>query len=200
MPGTSSVDSLLYEVRSGSRDALATLLERYRPLLLSLATKSIPAELAGKLSPSDAVQETSVDAVRSLADLRATSEAECRAWFCALLFRNIEDASRKFVFSQMREVRREQPLTPDDSRNLASTIAKVCESPLDQILVREERTQVNIALSRLSDEHRAVIELHSRDGLSFVEIGCRFSKSADAVRMTWQRAVKRLTRELRDAL
>jgi RNA polymerase sigma-70 factor (subfamily 1) len=196
---SSSVNLLLSEVRSGSREALAKLLEQYRPMLLNIASKSIPLELAGKVSPSDAVQETAMDAVRSVHDLRATSEAECRAWFCALLFRNIEDASRKFVFAQMREVGREQPLSTDDSRNLAGLVPGITSTPLEHMLGREEGEQFEVALRQLSQEHRKIIELHSRDGLSFVDIAALYKKSPDAVRMTWKRAVAQLTRELRNA-
>jgi RNA polymerase sigma-70 factor (subfamily 1) len=195
----SAVDRLLSEIRAGSKPALDQLVDLYRPRLLRFAKRRIPAALAGKLSPSDAVQNTSLDALQSVAKLRANSERECTAWFLALLINNIEDASRQFIDSQMREVKRERPLSTDDSRNLVGTISSSIQSPLEHLLGREDNQQFESALNRLAVEYRTIIEQRSRDGLSFKEIGVRQNKSPDAVRMIWKRAVKQLTQDLRDA-
>ncbi len=191
------IESLLKEVRSGSKHALAELLKRYRPLLLTLAKKAISNQLAGKVSPSDAVQETCIDAVRSSSDLRANTEAECRAWLCALLIRNIEDAERRFIHARKRQVKRERPLSAGDSRHRATELRSTGGSPYEQAVSREELATFEAALERLSNDHREVIELRSRDRLPFTEIAILQGKNPDAVRMTWNRAVEQLARELR---
>lgn len=193
----SSIAPLLFEARAGSKNALAELLKRYRPLLLTLAKNAIPKQIARKVSPSDAVQETCIDAVRSIGDLRATTEAECRAWLCALLLRNVDDAQRRFILSQKRRVARERPLSTGDSRRLATQLQSADETPYEQAVSGEEIKSFEAALLRLSEDYRVVIELHSRDHQSFVEIAKTLGKSADAIRMLWNRAVEQLARELR---
>jgi RNA polymerase sigma-70 factor (subfamily 1) len=197
---STSVDTLLAEVRAGSREALGALLERYHPLLLRLAKSRIPTEIVCKLSPSDAVQEVSIDAMKSVNQLRAASEIEIKAWFCALLVHNIDDALRKFATSQKRDVRRERPLHADDSQNLAGILPSSIKEPLEQVLSREQRERFEVALGSLKLDYRSVIELRSRDGLSFKAIGLAQGKSPAAVRMIWNRAVVALTKELKNVL
>jgi RNA polymerase sigma-70 factor, ECF subfamily len=48
------------------------------------------------------------------------------------------------------------------------------------------------ALEQLPEDYQTVIWLRHRDKLSFAEIGARTNRSADAARMCWTRAVKRL--------
>jgi DNA-directed RNA polymerase specialized sigma24 family protein len=51
-------------------------------------------------------------------------------------------------------------------------------------------------MGRLSADHQAVLRMRYWDGLSFVEIGDRMSRSPDAVRKLWFRAVQRLQEEM----
>lgn len=193
----SSIGPLLSHARAGSKNALAELLKRYRPLLLTLAKNTIPKQLAGKISPSDAVQETCIDAVRSIEDLRATTEPECRAWLCALLLQNVKDAQRRYVVSKKRRVTLERPLSTGDSRRVTTQLQCDGGTPYEHAVSGEEVQSFEAALARLKKGYRKIIELHSRDRRSFVEIAGALDKSPDAVRMLWNRAIEQLARELR---
>jgi RNA polymerase sigma-70 factor (subfamily 1) len=186
---------LIAEARAGSNAALGQLLQIYRPLLLDLARAAIPTDLAGKASPSDIFQNTCLDAVQSIYQLRGQSEGELRAWLCALLARNIDDTARRFR-SKKREVRRERPLDGRDSKAQQLRIASQIVSPEEDATSREEIEHVQQAIARLKPKHRQLIEMRSHARLSFVQMAEQLGTTADAIRMRWNRSIKHLAKEL----
>jgi RNA polymerase sigma-70 factor (ECF subfamily) len=62
--------------------------------------------------------------------------------------------------------------------------------------VREETAELKAAIARLSVDYQQVIRLRSFQRLSFVDVGRRLGRSADAARKLWVRAITRLQREL----
>jgi RNA polymerase sigma-70 factor, ECF subfamily len=192
----SEVARLVGDARAGSKTALGALLQMYRPLLLDLSRRTMPPELAGKIRPSDLVQNTCIDAVRSLKQLRAETEQECRAWLCALLVRNIADAARRYLYAQKREFKREQSLHFDGSDLRPLTLVSKGGAPPDVAISHEEIECSLRALARLSAKDQALLELRIRNRLSFVEIAAKLGKTPDAVRMQWNRAISRFARAL----
>lgn len=192
---------LIIAARDGSGAALDALLKHYRPLLLSVARQELPQPLAGKVAPSSIVQQSCIDALRDIHQLRAQSEPECRAWLTQIVRMNIADATRRYLYTEKRELAREVPLTAGGSNPLLATLVCSEVAPEAAAIAREEGERLVSALARLSEQTRQVIEWHNRDHLSFVEIGEKLGKSPDAVRMIWNRGVKQLARELpRDVL
>jgi RNA polymerase sigma-70 factor, ECF subfamily len=193
----SEIMQLVGDARAGSKTALGTLLQRYRPLLLELARVNLPPELAGKLNPSDLVQITFADAVSSIEQLRAQSEAEVRAWLCVLLTCNVEDAARQFIAGK-REVRRERSLDASHLKAHQVTMRQGLPTPAHGAATQEDLDRVQQAIARLSGGHRKLIEWRNREGLSYVEIAKRLEISPDAARMRWKRAIKHLAKALAD--
>lgn len=58
---------LLAQARAGNQEQLGRLLEILRPYLLATAARNLSNQLRAKVSPSDLVQETLIEAGRDLA-------------------------------------------------------------------------------------------------------------------------------------
>src|SRR5262245_61652760 len=69
-------------------------LDRHRSYLLLVARCQWNPRLQGKLDPSDAVQQTLVQAWQGLGEFRGQSEAELRAWLRQILNRCLVDMAR----------------------------------------------------------------------------------------------------------
>jgi RNA polymerase sigma-70 factor (ECF subfamily) len=192
-PVASDVPSLLAQVRAGSATALARLLQDYRPFLLLLAAREIPADVRAKAGLSDLVQDTLLAVHQGMPNFVGTSEAEFRAWLRKILVHQGTNLVNHFRHTAKRATGRE--LSLDDSRmraDLAGQLAAPDPTPSARARHNEEREAISAALARLPQEARAVVLLRHRERLPFADIARRLGKSEAAVRQIWARAVKRL--------
>jgi RNA polymerase sigma-70 factor (ECF subfamily) len=187
------IEAWIEEAKTGSVEALGELLAACQLYLLGVARRRIPAQLQAKVSPSDLVQETSVAAHRGIGDFRGERLEELLAWLREILLCNAANAWRGYQATGMRRISREIPI--NEYSDVANELRDGALSPRSQLIDREERRRVEDAIARLSEDHRQVILLRSRDRLSFVEIGEQMQRSADAVRKLWMRAVACLEQE-----
>ena len=63
----------------------------------------------------------------------------------------------------------------------------------DVVSLQEDEQRLQEALSQLSQDDQQVITLRHREHLTFPQIASHMNRSEDAVRMLWQRAIRRLT-------
>ncbi|MFO1004014.1 MAG: sigma-70 family RNA polymerase sigma factor [Planctomycetaceae bacterium] len=173
--------------RDGGLD-IESVVQKYRPYLKALATEQLPLQLQSRLDDSDLVQEVLLRASREAEDFRGTSEAQLEAWLREILANCLKDNVRHNR-RQMRDIRMEK-------RQILSVMAGSDPTPSEQIRRRESDNLIWQAVERLSEDHRTIILLKQQRGLSFVEIGERMQRSADAVRMLWSRALVALGEQL----
>jgi RNA polymerase sigma-70 factor (ECF subfamily) len=191
-----AVARLLDAARDGHGDAFGRLFETFRRHLLLAAHEELPPALRGKLGASDLVQETAVDARRDFPAFRGSTAEECFAWLRAILRHNVVDAVRRYGTSQKRAVGLEVSLASPTGRREGAILEASHGLPDGSAIRREDATLLAAAMGRLSADHQAVLRMRYWDGLSFVEIGDRMSRSPDAVRKLWFRAVQRLQEEM----
>lgn len=194
-----SVVRLLHAARGGHNDAFGTLFETFRRHLLLVAHEELPQALRGKLGASDLVQETAVDARRDFPAFRGVTAEECFAWLRAILRNNVVDAVRRYGTSQKRAASLEVSLASSLGRREGGVLRAPHGLPDGSAIRREDASLLAAALGRLSTDHQAVLRFRYWEGLSFVEIGGRMSRSPDAVRKLWYRAVQRLQEEMKAA-
>lgn len=188
---------LLGALRAGSEGAGIELLELYRPYLLAIANEEFDPALRAKAGPSDLVQETLIRATKELPGKIHDDETEFRAWLRKILIRRMDALRQRYRRTAKRQIRRERSLDDVDLRDfLKSLVSAADQTPGSQALAKERRERVQKALRRIPAEYRQVILWHDRDGLGWPAIAQKLERSADAVRMLWNRAVKHLATEL----
>lgn len=185
---------LIRKARAGDNAARNELIETWRTWLLYVANSELDPELKRKLGPSDLVQSACIDVHRCFDDFRGESEQEWKAWLRQLLIHDLQDARRRFLVSEKRDVSRERNLANRSS--LGARIVKSGISPRAEMIEEEEREAIRQALQTLTAEHREVLQLRGWDQLPFAEVGQRMNRSEDAAQKLWTRAVAQLQRAL----
>jgi RNA polymerase sigma-70 factor (ECF subfamily) len=187
------IESLIGEARLGSGVALGQLLEACRHYLTDQARRQVVPGLKCKVSASDLVQETSLDAHRDFASFRGQCLEELIAWLRRILLYNAANAARRYRAGK-RQLSRE--LAIEGHPDVAKQLTAADPSPRSLAVADEEQASVLQAIERLPDDYQTVIWLRNREHYSFVEIGDFMDRSPDAVRKLWFRAIERLQSEL----
>jgi RNA polymerase sigma-70 factor (ECF subfamily) len=193
---------LLADARGGREDALGGLLELYRNYLTLLARTQIDLHLQGRVSASDVVQETFLDACRDFVRFRGSTEAELLAWLRQVLVCNLGRLVQQQVLAQKRSVRREVSLErrlqalDESSARMESALIGRQSSPSASAQRRERVALLADQLARLPPDYREVIVLRNLEGHSFEEVARCMGRSSGAVRILWVRAVDRLRQQL----
>jgi RNA polymerase sigma-70 factor (ECF subfamily) len=181
-------------------EAAQPCLEQYREYLRLLARLHLDVRLAGKVDPSDIVQETFKKAHENREQFRGQSEAELSAWMRRILANTLTDALRQFGRAQ-RDVAREQSLEgamQDSSVRLEAWLAADQSSPSERVIRQEQLEQLATALAELPDDQRIALELQHLRGYSVEAISVHLGRSKSAVGGLLRRGMHRL-RELLEA-
>jgi RNA polymerase sigma-70 factor, ECF subfamily len=187
------IEAWIDEARAGSAAALGHLLEACRHELFAMARRRT-APLECKVSASDLVQETALDAHRDFASFRGACPEELLAWLRNILLYNAANARRRFEDTKKRALAREVPL--EQYPQVAGALCHDALSPRSLLVASEEEQSVEQAIACLPPDYQRVILLRSREHLSFAEVGQQFGRSAEAVRKLWFRAVEQLQLQL----
>ncbi|MBX9789194.1 MAG: sigma-70 family RNA polymerase sigma factor [Pirellulales bacterium] len=181
--------------RAGCDDAFKKLYEAVKPYLLLIANQELVPELQAKVGASDIVQETLVHARQKFADFRGHTQEQLRAWTRDMLLKNVHDAKRRYLWTEMRQASRELSLDRDVV-SAANLIDDEARGPEHGLALADDAQRLNAALAQLSDDHREVIRLRHWEQKSFAEIGQLLGRNAEAARQLWRRAVDRLRAQL----
>ena len=92
-PESGDFARVLAAAREGSAEALGILWTQCRNYLLLVANERLDPALKPKVSPSDLVQDTFLEAQRDLAQFRGERPDELRAWLCRILINNVANAT-----------------------------------------------------------------------------------------------------------
>ena len=194
----SSVARCIRLAREGQSEALAQILEAYRNYLRLIAATCFERQLRGKADPSDVVQDALVKVHENFHQFRGATERELLAWMRTIVARLLTDLRRRFLGAE-RQVGRERSLEKVVDRSsliLEGLLAKRQDSPSTRARQREQSVLLADALAQLGPDDREVITLRNLLELEWEEVARRMGRSADAARMLWTRAVRRLGDQL----
>jgi RNA polymerase sigma-70 factor (ECF subfamily) len=172
---------------------------RYEAWLRLLARQEIDSRFAGKFEPSDAVQQTLLEAWKGWDNFRGTEEPQRLAWLRQILAHQLAHLARHYAGTQKRDLQREQSLEHSLSQSadrLDSLLPAGDCTPSGVASANEQRLLLARALERLPPDYRQVILLRNLEDLPHEEVARRMNRSEGAVRMLWVRALA----ALRDAI
>jgi RNA polymerase sigma-70 factor, ECF subfamily len=169
-------------------------LGRYRDYLRVLARLHLGARTRAKFDASDVVQQAILYAHENREQFRGVTEAEWLGWLRAILANTLASAAREFE-TAARDLDRERSLEAEleqSSARLERLLATDKSSPSEGAVRGEELLRLTLALSRLQDDQRRVIELHHLRGMKVVEVAAELGRSRTAVVGLLFRGLKRL--------
>ena len=143
---------LIWKFKSGSKDALRRMYEKYRGYLLELAT----ALLHDTNSAEDVVHDVFLRFVQSGDRIKAVG--------------NLKGYLRTSVVNEVRNRIRSKQLRPSVSLLSISPLAGDSENPEHWVTCRDESRRITHALSQLPCEQREVVVLHLIGDMKFRQI------------------------------
>jgi RNA polymerase sigma-70 factor (ECF subfamily) len=189
-------EQLLDKADAGDVAAVNQLLAGHRSRLRAMIRLRLDPRVAGRIDPSDVVQEALLEAHRRLGDYLRDRPLPFYPWLRKLAWERLVHLHQKHLVSGKRSVGREIEFTPllsgDSVAILARRLIASDNSPSHQVLQAELQARVRTALERLSETDREVLVLRFMEQLSVEEIGDVLGMGESAVKMRNLRALERL--------
>ncbi|HEY2411289.1 MAG TPA: sigma-70 family RNA polymerase sigma factor [Pirellulaceae bacterium] len=189
---------LLSRARAGDAQSMGQLLTLYRNYLTIFASTQLQRRLRRRLSPSDIVQETMLQAHRHFAQFQGESEQEFLAWLRQVLLSSLSHFVERHILAAKRNIRREVPIEESamaarqSRRNEQTASGSPGETPSALVRQREAAAILSARLAKLPPAYRAVLTLRHMEELPFDEIAVRLHRTPAAARMLWLRAIQKL--------
>lgn len=186
----------LAQALEGCGQSLGELLELYRNYLRLLVDAQLGRRLNARVSASDIVQETFLEANKDFAGFRGRTTREFSAWLRKILLHNLHSVVAEHVLAKKRDVRREVSLQAladsldQSSIRLEELLPDAGPSPSVMVHRHDMEAALADALAALPEDYRTVMVMRHIEGLPFDAIAKRLGRSSGAVRMVWLRAIK----------
>lgn len=175
--------------------------ELYRSYLRAIAEFQLNPRLRAKEDPSDAVQQTLLQAHKDRGDFRGTTEPEMRAWLKAILNHKLINLANRYT-TQKRDVDRERSLDQQlqkSTAQLAASLGADHSSPSQQVMREEQAEQFAEAIASLLDDEREAVVLKHIHNWKVQEIAHHLDRSPEAVAGLLRRGLKKLRQLVRES-
>ena len=195
----SDLDLLKY-AQSGDQDVLNEILLRHRDRLKRMVSVRMNHKLQGRLDASDVIQETFIEASRTLEDYLENPKFPVFIWLRHLAGEKLIQAHRHHMGAQKRAVEREQAnfggAPAATSRALAFQISASFTSPSLAVEKQEANDQLMEALDSMDDVDREILMLRHFEHLSSRETAEVVGMNLEAVKKRYVRALDKLQKIL----
>lgn len=204
--GSGVARSLLTRAKRGHGSQIGELLDAYRKYLCVIADRQLDQKLRARISPSDIVQETMLEAHRDFGQFRGENEHEFAGWLRKILANTLARAIEMHVQTKKRDVRRDVPLAnltaaDQSTGQLQFDFAARVDTPSFDARRNERSAILAASMADLPSAQREVLLLRNIRGLKFQDVAKQMNRSIPATKMLWMRAIKHLRKlyEDRDA-
>lgn len=174
--------------------SIAELLDKYRPFLRLLAARQLDNHLAARLSASDIVQQTQLEAFRDCGLFQGESEQQFVAWLKKILSNNVMAAAHTHIVAKKRSVKREQSFPDPEHRG--EEFGGKQDSPSAKVIQGESAVLLAHAMSKLTDDQFEAIRLRYLEGLPISAIAERIGRSETAIAGLLKRGLRGLRNKL----
>lgn len=169
--------ALVEQARNGNRDAFDTLVARHCGRLESLLRIRIGTPLLGRVTVDDILQDTLLQAFRSLERFQWESNDAFFRWLTGIAENVIRNEARR---------RHEGTTVRLDPKALKQV------SPSKEMRRNERFDRLRSSINALSENHRQVIMLSRVEGLRIKEVAKIMGRSEGAVKSLLLRALREL--------
>jgi RNA polymerase sigma-70 factor (ECF subfamily) len=184
---------LLDRARQGDTAARAELLARHREAVRQTVALRLDRRLAARVSVSDVVQDTCLEAARRLPDYLRQQPLPFGLWLAWLARERVLAVHRQHLFSDRRAVGREVPALPaDSSACLVGGFLDRGPTPSQAAAAAEAAERLRLALGRLDEDERDLILWRHFEQFSNREIAQLLGISEAAAAKRYLRALERL--------
>ena len=173
-------------------------LEPFRSYLEVLARVHLDPRLAGKLDPTDVVQQALLRAYAAWPDLKSPERPALLAWLRRILARTLADVVKHYDRDR-RAVDLERSLEADldhSASGLAGCLAADQTSPSEAAERNEELLRLADALAALPEPQREVIVLKHLRGWTLQRIADHLGRSVPGVASLHRRGLEELRHRL----
>lgn len=188
---------LLERLRQGDQPALAVLYDRHRAKLRRMVAIRLDPRLAGRVAPSDVLQEAYIDALKRVPHYFEKADQPFFGWLRLVVSQRLADVHREHLGAKKRDARQEQPIgAPAGARGsaacLASCVAGALTSPSGAAVRNEDITRLEEALNSLDEVDREILLLRHFEELSNSETAAVLGLLPPAASKRYVRALARL--------
>src|SRR5581483_944606 len=153
--------------------------------------------LAGRLDPSDMVQEVLIEAHHKLDEYLRSRPLPFYPWLRRLAWERLIKLHQHHLRGKRNIAREEPPALSDESvQELANRLLAHGPSPSELAIRSELRRRVGSALDRLGERDRELLVLRYLEQLSTREIAAVMGATEGAIKTRHVRALERLRRLL----
>lgn len=193
--GEADVVQLLERVRGGDQPALAELYARHRDKLRRMVQLRLDHRLAGRVSPSDVLQEAYIDAVKRIDHYFEKPDQSFFGWLRLVVGQRLADVHREHL-AQKRDVGNEVPIHRGppgaDSACLAACLLGDGTSPSHAAARTESFSRLEEALNQMDPLDREVLALRHFEELSNSDTAAILGIQSAAASKRYVRALARL--------
>ena len=190
-------EQLLEQALHGDREALGQLLEAERTALHHLAERQLEGRIAVRVDASDIIQQTFLEAHRSLPQFTGQDLRELAAWLKGILDHKVASAIRDHTLLQKRNLGRERSM--DDSQGGASLKQDLDaghSTPSQKAIRGEEAERLSQALAALPADQGEAVRLRHLEGWALADIAQRLGRTPAATAGLIKRGMQALRRHL----
>ncbi len=180
-----------------------TVLADHRDRLRRFVQLRMHRRMAGRVDPSDVIQEAYLEASRTLDTYLQAPPLPIFFWLRHITRRKLTDLHRKHLGARRRDAGREVPLgrgfQEATSEALVAHLLGKSMAPSQVILQSERRVQLQNALESLAPNDREILRLRHFEQLSNAEVARVLQINASAASKRYVRALERLHDVLGDS-
>ncbi len=192
-----ATNRLLQRVAAGETNCLGDLLVRHRARLTRMVAVRLDLRLAGRLDPSDVVQESQLEATSRIQEFLARPTMPFFLWLRLITGQCVAACHRRHLGAKRRDADREisldRPLYPQASSvALAAQLLGKLTSPSHAFAREETKARLHMALERMDPMDREVLVLRHLEQLTTAEAAAVLGITVEATKKRHVRSLKRL--------
>jgi RNA polymerase sigma-70 factor (ECF subfamily) len=196
-PTPGQVADLVARAAEGDKEAVAELLERYRPRLRRMVALRMDARLQGRVGASDVIQEGFLEALRRLDEYAADPSVPFYIWLRFLVGQNVQEQHRRHLGTAGRDVGREVSIyrgaMPGASTGaLAARLLGNLTSPSQAAIRAERKLRLQEALNRIDPLDREILVLRHYEQMTNGDAAAALGLDKSAASKRYTRALERL--------